>query len=70
MLVIDLSAVPFLDSTGANMIEGLARKARRTGVSLWVTGASRPIRRVLLTHGLRPPLARYAATVEDALDRA
>ncbi|HVH03334.1 MAG TPA: SulP family inorganic anion transporter, partial [Amaricoccus sp.] len=31
-LVIDLSAVSFLDSTGANMIEGLARKARRRGV--------------------------------------
>ena len=69
-LVIDLSAVPFLDSTGANMIEGLARKARRRGVGLWIVGATRPIRRILLTHGLRPPLCRYAATVEDALARA
>ena len=69
-LVIDLSAVPFLNSTGANMIEGLARKARRRGVGLWMVGATRPIRRILLTHGLRPPLCRYAATVEDALARA
>lgn len=68
-LVIDLSAVPFLDSTGANMIEGLARKADRRGVTLWITGASPAIRRVLLTHGLRPPLGEYAATVEDALER-
>ena len=69
-LVIDLSAVSFLDSTGANMIEGLARKARRRGVALWIAGATRPIRRILLTHGVRPPLCRYAPTVEDALARS
>ncbi|CAM3283582.1 sulfate permease, SulP family [Paracoccus aminovorans] len=69
VLVVDFSAVPFLDSTGANMIEGLAHKAHRRGVQLWLTGARRDIRRVLLTHGLRRPLARYAATVEDALHR-
>ena len=66
-LILDLSAVPFLDSTGANMIEGLAHKAQRRGVSLWITGAGRDARRVLLTHGLRRPLARYAATVDEAL---
>ena len=30
-LVVDFSAVPFLDSTGANMIEGLAHKAHKRG---------------------------------------
>jgi SulP family sulfate permease len=68
-LVIDFAAVPFLDSTGANMIEGLARKAGRRGVALWLTGADRAARRTLLTHGLRPPHVRYAATIEDALAR-
>ncbi len=66
-LIIDFSAVPFLDSTGANMIEGLAHKARRRGVTLWLTGASRDIRRVFVTHGLETPLVRYAGTVEAAL---
>jgi sulfate permease, SulP family len=70
VLVIDLSAVPFLDSTGANMIEGLAHKARGRGAHLWLTGANRGIRRILLTHGLRPPLCRYAATVRDALTKS
>ncbi|WP_028713926.1 SulP family inorganic anion transporter [Paracoccus sp. J55] len=69
VLVVDFSAVPFLDSTGANMIEGLAHKAQRRGIALWLTGTSRDIRRVLLTHGLRRPLARYAPTVEEALRR-
>lgn len=69
-LVVDFSAVPFLDASGANMIEGLAHKAQRRGVVLWLTGTNRDMRRMLLTHGLRRPLARYAATVEDALQRA
>ncbi|KGJ08173.1 STAS domain-containing protein [Paracoccus versutus] len=69
VLVVDFSAVPFLDSTGANMIEGLAHKAQRRGIALWLTGTSRDIRRVLLTHGLRRPLVHYAPTVDEALRR-
>lgn len=67
-LIVDFSDVPFLDSTGANMIEGLARKARQRGVALWLTGASRDIRRAFLTHGLKRPLVRYARSVEAALE--
>lgn len=66
-LVVDFAAVPFLDSTGANMIEGLAHKAEKQGVALWLTGASRDIRRAFLTHGLKKPLAHYAGTIEEAL---
>jgi SulP family sulfate permease len=65
-LIIDLSAVPFLDSTGANMIENLARKAHRRGVALWLTGASREMQRVFAAHGLEQPLARQAATIREA----
>ncbi|GAB4272490.1 MAG: SulP family inorganic anion transporter [Pararhodobacter sp.] len=66
-LVVDFSAVPFLDSTGANMIEGLAHKAQKRGVALWLTGASRDIQRVFVTHGLKRPLVHYAASIEEAL---
>lgn len=66
-LIVDFSAVPFLDSTGANMIEGLARKAQKQGVALWLTGATRDIQRVFVTHGLKRPLVHYAATVDDAM---
>jgi SulP family sulfate permease len=69
-LVVDFSAVPFLDATGANMIEGLAHKAHRKGVELWLTGTSRDMRRLLLTHGLRRPLVHYAASVDEAMRRA
>lgn len=66
-LIVDFSSVPFLDSTGAKMIEGLAHKMRKRGVSLWLTGANRDMRRVFLTHGLKKPLVRYARTIEDAI---
>jgi SulP family sulfate permease len=66
-LIVDFSAVPFLDSTGANMIEGLAHKAQKRGVALWLTGASRDIQRVFVTHGLKRPLVHYAPSTEDAL---
>jgi sulfate permease, SulP family len=68
-LIVDFSAVPFLDSTGANMIEGLAHKAQKQGGALWLTGATRDIQRVFVTHGLKRPLVQYAATVDEALTK-
>jgi SulP family sulfate permease len=67
LLVIDLSAVTLVDSSAANMIETLARKARRQGVALYVAGAPAPLRRELLAHGARPPLVRYAPSTAAAL---
>ena len=65
--ILDLSAVPFLDSTAANTIAGLGQKAARHGVQLLITGATPRIRYTLLTHGLRAPHVRYMRTVEDAV---
>ena len=68
-LIVDFSAVPFLDSTGANMIEGLAHKAQRSGVDVWLTGASRDILRAFVTHGLKRPLVHYAHDIDNALKK-
>ncbi len=65
--VIDVSSVPVLDSTAAITIEGFARKARRQGAFVYVAGADPTIRRVLLTHGVRPPLVRFRANLADAV---
>ena len=65
--MLDCSAVPFLDSTAASVIESAARKAERAGVRLFVVGASPQVRRMLFTHGVRPPHVRYKATVARAL---
>jgi SulP family sulfate permease len=68
--VIDVSAVPLLDSTAAATIDGFARKARRQGAAVYIAGADRAIRRVLLTHGVRPPQVRFRSTVADAIAAA
>jgi SulP family sulfate permease len=66
--VLDCSKVPFLDSTAANVIEGAARKASRAGVRFYIAGASPQVRRMLLSHGVRQPHARYGASVASVLD--
>jgi len=68
--VIDFAAVPVLDSSAAATIEGLVRKARAEGVTLYVSGARSAIRRTLLAHGVRPPLVRFKSDVRDAVASA
>lgn len=67
LLVVDLSAVPFVDSTAANTIEGLAHKARRHKVEVYLAGTNHDVRTELFAHSIKPPLVHYAATVEDAV---
>ena len=69
-LVVDFSAVPFLDSTGANTIEGLVRKASRRGVVVYLAGTTGEQRRALFAHGIRPPLVRFKPSIADALKAA
>src|SRR3546814_19681682 len=54
-LILDFAAVPFLDSTAATTIEGLARKAARRGVRIVLTGTSHDLRKALFAHGIQPP---------------
>ncbi|MEO6842600.1 MAG: SulP family inorganic anion transporter [Bradyrhizobium sp.] len=65
--VVDFAAVPFLDSTAANAMSRVAAKAKRQGIRLFITGASPTVRRALLTHGVRPPRARYRETIARAV---
>lgn len=65
--ILDFSAVPFLDSTAANIIEGATRKARKSGVRFFIAGASPAVRRMLLIHHVRPPNVCFAETVDEAL---
>ncbi|MBV8664536.1 MAG: SulP family inorganic anion transporter, partial [Hyphomicrobiales bacterium] len=65
--VIDFSAVPIIDSTAAATIEGFVRKAHRHSAAVYVAGARPAVRRVLLTHGVRPPQVRFKSKLADAL---
>lgn len=69
-LVVDFTAVPFVDSTAANTIEGLARTAADRRVAVYLAGTTHDIRKALFAHGLRPPRVHYAATVEDGVRKA
>lgn len=64
-LIIDLSAVPFVDSTAAHTLESLWRNLAKRGASLYLTGASLAVRRDLAVHGLSH--AAYRDSIEDAL---
>lgn len=64
--VIDFGDVPMIDSSGARSFEVLARKLERKGGRLCILGARPAVRRVLLAQGLREPLVRYLADLEEA----
>ena len=64
--VIDVSAVPLIDSTAAATIAGFARRAHRHGVSVYVAAARPQVREVMAAYGGSPPLVRFEETVEEA----
>lgn len=68
--IVDFAGVSVLDSTAAATIEGFVRKAVRQGAAVYISGAAPAIRRVLLTHGVRPPQARFKPKLADALASA
>ncbi len=65
--VIDFAEVPVLDSTAAATIAGFVRKRRLQGIAIYITGARPPIRRALLSHGVRPPGVHYRSSIAEAL---
>jgi len=68
--IVDFSAASFVDSTAAKTVEAMARKARRHGVKLLITGTTPEIRRELFVNGVKPPLATYKQTLADGLKAA
>lgn len=68
LYVIDLSAVSVLDSSGAATIAGFVRKVGNRGARVRIAGATQTVRRTLLVHGVRPPLARFRRSLANAID--
>jgi SulP family sulfate permease len=66
-LIIDFAAVPFLDSTAAKTIEGLAKNAAKRGTQIVLTGATPSVRQELSAHGAKPPLVTFTRDIETAL---
>ncbi|HVZ03432.1 SulP family inorganic anion transporter [Hyphomicrobium sp.] len=68
--ILDFADVPLVDSTAARTLEGFAHKLDRAGTAVYFTSARKSIRRTLINAGLKAPLVRYAANIEDALAAA
>jgi SulP family sulfate permease len=68
-LIIDFTAVPFLDSTAAKTIEGLAKNAAWRGTQIVLTGAPQGVRQDLAAHGAKPPLVTFTRDIDTALGR-
>jgi anti-sigma B factor antagonist len=65
-VVLDVSGVSFMDSTGLKVLLTISRRAELAGGSFTVAGATRAVRRILSLTGLDQVL-RLHDTVEDAL---
>ncbi|MFM2356254.1 MAG: hypothetical protein RLZZ528_1990 [Pseudomonadota bacterium] len=70
LMVLDLSGVPFIDSSGAHGIDLLARKIRRAGGRLVLAGVPAEMRRTLAAAGLDATAADFAPDVASALAQA
>jgi SulP family sulfate permease len=68
--VIDVSAVPLIDSTAAATIAGFVRRARRQGATVHVAGARAAVREVLAAHGAGPSLIAFEPDVDTAVAAA
>ena len=63
-LVIDLSGVPFVDSSAVATLEGLVHKAEARGVVVMLTGTTHEMRQQLFAQGVKPPRVGYESTAE------
>ena len=70
-LVLDMSGVPLIDSSGARGFHSLAARARRRGGQLYLIGLRERLRRQLQAQGLDEPEVRFLpdlAAVDAVLD--
>lgn len=70
-LVLEMSGVPLIDSSGARGMHSLAARAQRRGGRLYLVGLKPELRRQLEAQGLHEPEVRFSASlaeVDAALD--
>lgn len=68
--VLDFTAVPFIDTTAANSIAGVVRKAHNHGVAVLLSGMAPDIRRTLEARGIDAGMASFCGTLEEAVAAA
>ena len=65
--ILDMSQVPFVDYSAAHSLRGFFRKAARLGARVYLTGASKSVRRDLIRFGIKKPLVHYGHSIEDCV---
>jgi SulP family sulfate permease len=65
-VILDLSKVPFADSSAAATLRAFVARARANGAAVYVAGAMPLVRQMLVRHGFEVPATHYAPTVADA----
>lgn len=68
VLILDFSGVPYIDSTAANTMAGLVRKANRQETEIYFTGVTPAIRKSFSEHGISSPRVRYKSTIHHAAE--
>ena len=71
-VVLEMSQVPLIDSSGARGVLQLAARAQRQGGQLYLVGLRPSLRRALETQGAREPQVHFLpdlAAVDALLDR-
>ncbi|MGE0213465.1 MAG: SulP family inorganic anion transporter, partial [Parvibaculaceae bacterium] len=68
--ILDLGAVPFIDSSGAHSLKGFIDKAHRKGAVVYLTGASADVHSALERYGIQTPLVVHQPTVEASIAAA
>jgi sulfate permease, SulP family len=68
VLVLEMTGVPFIDSSGAHSLHSLAARMRLQGRQLYLVGLGDPLRHQLEGQGLQEPLVRYLGSI-SAVDR-
>ena len=63
-LVLDLTGVTFMDSTGLKVLLSTQRRADLAGGSMCIVGADRPVRRILALTGLDEAFTLYDTYAE------
>lgn len=65
--VLDMSEVPFVDYSAAHALKGFIRKAHSHKSRVFLTGASKAVRRDLIRFGIKKPLVDYGHSIEDCI---
>lgn len=66
LLILDFSDVPLIDTTAARSLHAFVKKLSRSGTEVSIAAAKQNVRHELTASGLKPPLAKYAASVAAA----